>query len=734
MVYQNDKPYFSKPKKFNSLEALMSDVNSYKNNPSFNDYKLVVNETHSDNMSTGLFADEEDGYNLDDIKETKFKLKVPNSEPSVGDSLDGLEDLGGDEFGDEFGDDLGGDEFGDNGGNKPSDKPFNDEPFEAGVEADEETEPDKYIQQLAGKIGQSLRSYSDQEGQPDFDLEKFVVNSVLSATHTGQMDSDDQSDIIKKVKSSGKNSENIDVNVDVDTDGKGGDVNVDTNTDGEGDEMEESSRFGNHNSLNTNIGEDDTTMVKNLKNMKTDAEKILSMDKSDRVNKLKGMGWADDHISTSADDAEEVADFLTTENGEIKLWSSQTVNEKKSDEKKDDRCTRIAKRKYDTWPSAYASGAVVKCRKGKIWKNESVESNSIIENTEYEESLTTEEKEGLHKWFSRQGGEGSSSGWVDCNTCREVDGKNKCKPCGRKDGEKRAKYPACRPTPSACKSKGKGKSWGKKSESIEESFINALSEGEYISEAEYKGKKVKLNKPSRGDVKKYKVYVKNDKGNVVKVNFGDKNMEIKRDDPERRKSFRARHKCDQKKDKTSAGYWSCKMWSSRSVSNILGEDLENGKKMYNFVSKKDIMKKLIEATEVKPKVKPKTAPDVKPTRRQKPFRPTIQPKVEPKANTDNGVLSEVNDINGKIINTKFLDKNIAIVKVNLGDSEIDLKFENTGEYIDKPLAYDEPWVYNYESIDSPDGKTYVLGVEFYGNPDTNLELSDISSDYIEEIN
>ena len=90
-----------------------------------------------------------------------------------------------------------------------------------------------------------------------------------------------------------------------------------------------------------------------------------------------------------------------------------------------------------------------------------------------------------------------------------------------------------------------------------------------ISEAEYQGRTVTLNKPMRGDVKKYKVYVTNDKGNVVKVNFGDPNMSVKRDDPERRKSFRARHKCSQKKDKTSAGYWSCRMWSSKPVSKIL---------------------------------------------------------------------------------------------------------------------------------------------------------------------
>ena len=84
---------------------------------------------------------------------------------------------------------------------------------------------------------------------------------------------------------------------------------------------------------------------------------------------------------------------------------------------------------------------------------------------------------------------------------------------------------------------------------------------EVMAEAEYKGRDVKLNKPSPGDVKKFKVYVKDPKtGNVKKVNFGQKGVRIKKDNPERRKSFRARHKCDQKKDKTTAGYWSCKMW------------------------------------------------------------------------------------------------------------------------------------------------------------------------------
>lgn len=83
-----------------------------------------------------------------------------------------------------------------------------------------------------------------------------------------------------------------------------------------------------------------------------------------------------------------------------------------------------------------------------------------------------------------------------------------------------------------------------------------------IQESEYKGRKVTLNKPfyTPDGPKKRSVYVKNSKGNIVKVNFGDPNMEIKRDSPSHRKSFRARHKCSEKKDKTTPGYWSCKAW------------------------------------------------------------------------------------------------------------------------------------------------------------------------------
>ena len=108
----------------------------------------------------------------------------------------------------------------------------------------------------------------------------------------------------------------------------------------------------------------------------------------------------------------------------------------------EDRCKRIADRKFDK-PSAYKSGAIVRCRKGDIWKKLK------------EEDLN--EDESLHKWFKRQGAPGKTGGWVDCNTCRN----GKCKPCGRQKGENRAKYPSCRPTPAQCKAKGKGKKWGK---------------------------------------------------------------------------------------------------------------------------------------------------------------------------------------------------------------------------------------------------------------------------------
>ncbi len=134
--------------------------------------------------------------------------------------------------------------------------------------------------------------------------------------------------------------------------------------------------------------------------------------------------------------------------------------------KKGDRCTRIAKRKYDVWPSAYASGAVVKCRQGKIWKgisesatDEEIDQELLLEEIEvveeakkkaYKPNFSKEKEQGLHGWFARNKGKG----WVNCRTGG---------PCGRDSADSGGKYPACRPTKAQCKSAGKGPLRKKKS-------------------------------------------------------------------------------------------------------------------------------------------------------------------------------------------------------------------------------------------------------------------------------
>ena len=101
---------------------------------------------------------------------------------------------------------------------------------------------------------------------------------------------------------------------------------------------------------------------------------------------------------------------------------------------------------------------------------------------------------------------------------------------------------------------------------FEEYGVMWYNEDDVVDEAEYKGRKVKLGKPMQGDVKKFKVYVKNPKGNVVKVNFGQGGdakggtMKIRKSNPKARKSFRARHNCDNPGPRHKARYWSCRKW------------------------------------------------------------------------------------------------------------------------------------------------------------------------------
>jgi len=133
----------------------------------------------------------------------------------------------------------------------------------------------------------------------------------------------------------------------------------------------------------------------------------------------------DDDLETFSDD--EPIEIMSS--GDSRITLIITEKKKKKKKKKGGRCVRIAKRKYHKWPSAYASGAVVKCRQGKIWKG----LKEAIEDILDEEVL----EEDLRKWFK-------TGGWVNCRTGG---------PCGREKAGRgaRQKYPACRPTMAQCK-------------------------------------------------------------------------------------------------------------------------------------------------------------------------------------------------------------------------------------------------------------------------------------------
>ncbi len=192
------------------------------------------------------------------------------------------------------------------------------------------------------------------------------------------------------------------------------------------------------------------------------------------------------------DDILESQLFLKELDEDLELYEKKKRKKRKKKKKKKgkkDACYHKVRARYDVWPSAYASGALVKCRKvgAANWGNKSKKTNEDIEKDieldleflqEVEELVALDEKKkkrkkkrkltskpssekSLRDWFGRRGAKGSKKGWVDCNA---PDGKGGYKSCGRSSGEKRKKYPACRPTPGACKKmKGsKGKSWGKK--------------------------------------------------------------------------------------------------------------------------------------------------------------------------------------------------------------------------------------------------------------------------------
>ena len=183
---------------------------------------------------------------------------------------------------------------------------------------------------------------------------------------------------------------------------------------------------------------------------------------------------------------------------------------------KKDACYHKVKARYDVWPSAYASGALVKCRKvgAANWGNKSKKKESI------------EEKRGTCWVGYKQLGMKKKGDRMVPNCVKEIFYEEN------------------------------GKGYGYTFE----------FNGEDLQEAEYQGRKVKLNKIMQGDKKKFKVYVKNDKGNVVVVHFGQGGdakggtMRIRKSNPKARKSFRARHNCDNPGPKYKARYWACRTW------------------------------------------------------------------------------------------------------------------------------------------------------------------------------
>ena len=205
---------------------------------------------------------------------------------------------------------------------------------------------------------------------------------------------------------------------------------------------------------------------------------------------------------------------------------------------KKDACYHKVKARYDVWPSAYASGALVKCRKvgAKNWGNSKKEgvNEASMELNKIKDAIKM-----FQKKIEKQG---------RVTNARDEEHLSNLIKLYKQMGGKGVK------------------------EGLEEAYDIWMEDGSFggtftgLVEAEYQGRKVKLNKPMQGDSKKFKVYVKNDKGNVVKVNFGQGGdakggtMRIRKSNPKARANFRARHNCDSPGPRHKARYWSCKKW------------------------------------------------------------------------------------------------------------------------------------------------------------------------------
>jgi hypothetical protein len=232
-----------------------------------------------------------------------------------------------------------------------------------------------------------------------------------------------------------------------------------------------------------------------------------------------------------------------------------------------DACYRKVKARYDVWPSAYASGALVKCRKvgAKNWgnksKKEGVNEVSVGVNVHYFYKKANKNKNKFFKMLSDFRKKHSDIKWIKMLDYALEDFNENPKKYKTIDDKQNILFKNLQNNKKVNEA------------DVVESYDLWTEDGTFgytmdgILEAEYNGRKVKLGKPMQGDTKKFKVYVKNDKGNVVKVNFGHggssakgKTMKIRKSNPKARKSFRARHNCDNPGPRHKARYWSCRKW------------------------------------------------------------------------------------------------------------------------------------------------------------------------------
>ena len=557
------------------------------------------------------------------------------------------------------------------------DAPFDKEPFDAGVDADEETDPKKFIEQLSGKLGQSLRSYADESGQPDFDLEKFAINSVISATHTSEMDENDRKDIIKKINSAGKDdaqdsgSDNQD-NTDFGDDTQGGPDDVAAAND----DFDFSSDEEDLGENTYQIYENEDFFLENPKRMSIFApEDSPEFMEENRLTEACWKGYK--QVGMKEKNGKEVPNCVPVNEESEGLWANIRAKKERGESPAKPGDEDYPDKKQ--WDKLTKEGEEVHGESNNymFWLNLKGIHDDVIEMLHMDHSEVDNLLADGHQWAFEhvvtskddieevyhflegnmetgnmmEGDMGESNNYMFWSSLKTI---------AHASGELLEMDKAM-----VDRILSNGHGWAldhiaTANDDMEEVYhflantLNAYdgdTEGGYedeygnvehmMYEGKYDGKK--LGKPTKGDVKKFKVYVRNKKGNIIKVNFGDPNMEIKRDDPKRKKSFRARHKCAQAKDRTTPKYWSCRMWSSKPVSKIVEENLINPNK-FSIFDRTTLLNRLHESlnqddmnnTEPQtlpagPKTKPAETQPVQPTRRQKTFLPEIETQPDPKA-------------------------------------------------------------------------------------------------------